>query len=198
MAYADFTPDFRVIEAQDATSFKINDESEWNGESGITTICIVRIFHYLADGTINQFDDYPLIVGADKTKFNEYLDIDGHIIELSDLTIGGAAPAERFVDGYYVIRIVYSDGTYAVGSEPYYDNVQAFLAKARCKARKMPALLTWPLTREMYELNRNIFLLRMFLDAAEDQADLGKEVQFRDTIELINLMFSAYSIDECF
>ena len=146
MAYADFTPSFTVQEAQDATAFKIFDASTWNGESGITTWCVLRLFFYAADGTITEYDDYELITGADTAKFDEYLDSDGHTVEITDLTIDGVAADDRFEDGYYVVRILYSDGTYASGSEPYYDNVQAFLAHARCKARKLPARLTWPLT----------------------------------------------------
>lgn len=198
MAYTNFTSDFRLMEAQDATAFRIWDMSTWNGESGITTECIVRVTHYDVDGNTTVYDDYPLIDGADTTKFDQYIDIDGHTVELSDLTINGAEPPERFIDGYYIIRIVYSDGSYAVGSEPYYDNIQAFLAKARCKARKMPNKLSWPMTREVYEINRDIFLLRMYLDSAEDSADLGKENEYRNTIELINNIFSYYAIDECF
>jgi len=198
MAYAAFTPEFRVQEAQDATAFRIWDSSTWTGESGITTFCVVRLFHYAVDGTITAYDDYELIAGAVTTKFDEYLDTDGHTVEITDLTIGGDAADERFEDGYYVVRIVYSDGTYAVGSEPYYDNVQAFLAKARCKARKLPVKLTWPLTDAMYNINRDIFMQNMFLGAAEDSADLGKETEYRNFMELINNVFDYYAISECF
>lgn len=198
MAYADFTPEFRVQEAQDATAFRLWDSSTWNGESGITTFCVVRLFFVAVDGTITAYDDYELISGADTTKFDEYISIDGHTVEITDLTIGGAAAEERFEDGYYIVRIVYSDGTYAVGSEPYYDNTQAFLAKARCKARKLPVKLTWPLTDGMYEINRDIFMQSMYLGAAEDSVDLGKENEYRNFMDLINNIFSYYAIDECF
>ena len=198
MAYANFVPETRLPEGQDATALRIWDLSTWNGESSKTSFCVVRIFYYEVDGTIIEYDDYELITGADKTKFNEYLDTDGHTIETSDLTISGVAAAERFVDGYYVIRVVYSDGTYVWNTEPYYDNVQAFLAKARCKARKLPTKLSWPMTDAVYLANRDIFLLRMYLDAAEDAADLGKENEFRNLINLIDNLYSTYSLDECF
>jgi len=198
MAYTNFTPDFRLMEAQDATAFRIWDESTWNGESGSTTFCVVRITHYDVDGVTTEYDDYELITGGVTTKFDEYLDIDGHIVEITDLTIDGVAADDRFIDGYYLIKIVYSEGSYDAGSEPYYDNIQAFLAKARCKARKLPNKLSWPITDAVYEINRDIFLLRMFLDAAEDSADLGKETEYRNTIDLINNIFSYYEIDECF
>ena len=198
MAYTDFTPDFRLMEAQDATAFRIWDMSIWNGESGLTTECIVKVVYYDVDGNTTVYDDYPLISGADTTKFDEYIDIDGHIVELADLTINGEEPDERFIDGYYIITITYNDGTYSAGSEPYYDNIQAFLAKARCKARKLPAKLSWPMTDAVYEINRDIFLLRMYLDAAEDSADLGKENEYRNFINLINNIYSYYAIDECF
>lgn len=198
MSYTSFTAETRVAEAQDATGFRIWDNSTWNGESAITTYCVIKILLYLVDGSIIEYDDYELITGADTTKFDEYLDIDGHTIETSDLTVDGVAADERFVDGYYVIRTVYSDGTYVSGSEPYYDNVQAFLAKARCKARKLPTKLSWPMTDAVYLINRDIFLLRMYLDAAEDAADLGKENQFRNLINIVDNIYSSYAIENCF
>jgi hypothetical protein len=156
------------------------------------------MFHYDVDEVITEYDDYPLIVGANTDKFDEFIDIDGHIVDIADMTIGGASAGDRWEDGYYVIRMLFSDGSYPVGSEPYYDNLQAFLAKARCKARKLPAKLSWPMTDAVYEINRDIFLLRMYLDSAEDSADLGKENEYRNFIELINNIFSYYAIDECF
>jgi len=198
MAYTSFTPETRLVEAQDATSFKIWDQSTWNGESALTSFCVVRVFFYAVDGTVTEYDDYELISGVDTTKYDEYLDIDGHEIEIDDLTISGASAEERFVDGYYVIRTVYSDGSYAVGSEPYYDNTQAFLAKNRCKARKLPVKLTWPLTDAVQEKNRDIQLQRMYLDAAEDAADLGKLNEYRNFIDLIDNIFAYYAIAECF
>ena len=202
MAYADFTPEFRLMEGQDATQFRIWDMGIWNGESGLTTFCVLRMFHYDVNGIITEYDDYPLITGGDTTRFDQFIDIDGHIVNITDLTIDGipvtTVIGDRWPDGYYVIRLLFSDGSYAVGSEPYYDNLQAFLAKARCKARKLPAKLSWPMTDAVYEMNRDIFLLKMYLDSAEDSADLGKENEYRNFIELINNIFSYYAIDECF
>ena len=198
MAYTSFTPEFRVTEAQDATAFKVWDKSTWTGESGLTTWCVLRLYHYAVDGTITQYDDYELIVGADTTRFDEYLSDDGHTVEITDLYIAGVAAGDRFEDGYYVVRILYSDGSYATGSEPYYDNVQAFLAKARCKARKLPVKLSWPLTDEVIRINFDIFLIRMYVDSAEDSADLGKQTEFRKIMDLVNNIFSYYSIEECF
>ena len=201
MAYTDFTPEFRVQEAQDAMSFRIWDESVWNGESDNTTEADVYLSYYDSDGNLIEYDVYPLIVGANKDKFNEYLDQDGHIIELTDLAIGGIDQAddERFADGYFIVKIVYNDGSYSVGSEPYYENHQAFLAKARCKARKLPInLLSWPLTDAMRIKNFNIYEQRMYLEAAEDSVDLGKRTEFNNFMSVINEIFDYYSIDECF
>lgn len=198
MAYTNFTPATRIQEAQDAMGFKIWDDSTWNGEEAITTDCYVSIFHVDDDENTIQYDDYPLINGADKTKFNEYLSIDGHIINTSDLTIDGAAAPERFEDGYYVIRVVYTDGTYSTGSEPYYDNVQAFLAKYRCMKRKMPAaVMTWPLGDEEFKIHQDIFLLGLYLEAAENAVDLSKKEQFREFIALIRAMFDYYNTENC-
>jgi len=197
MAYSDFSPETHVQEAQDGMGFKIWDESEWNGESDNTTICFVTVF-FINDSEVTiEYDPYELISGADKTKFEEYLDRDGHIINLVDLTIGGVAAPERFEEGYYVIRVTYDDGTYGSGNEPYYDNAQAFLAKNRCMKRKMAVLLVWPLTEAGYRLNRDIFLQGLYLEVAENAVDLGKKVQFRTIMALVKAVFNNYEIEEC-
>lgn len=198
MAYTDFTPETHVQEAQDAESFKVWDESIWNGESGLTTLCWVELFFINDDEETIQYDNYPLISGADTTKFDEYLDRDGHIIAIADITLDGAPIGDKFEDGYYVVRVVYSDGTYATGSEPLYDNSQAFLAKNRCMKRKMPSkLLSWPLTDEKYRINRDIFLQGLYLESAENAVDLGKKTQFREFMAAIKAMYNYYGIEEC-
>lgn len=197
MAYTDFTPETRLQEAQDATCFRIWDESVWNGESDNTTEAKVVIFFLDADGNETQYDNYNLITGADKTKFNEYLTRDGHIINIADLTIGGIAAGVRFTDGYYIIRTYYNDGSYSEAATPSYDNPQAFLAKSRCMSRKLPAKLSWPLTTEQYQINRDIFQQRAYLEAAENSADLGKMTQFQKFMEIINEIFSNYNIENC-
>jgi len=197
MAYTDFTPKTLLQEAQDGMGFKIWDDSVWNGESGITTVCFVTIFFVNDDEEIIEYDPYELIVGIDKTKFDEYLDRDGHIIDIADLTIDGAAADDRFEDGYYVIRVSYSEGSYVAGSEPCYDNNQAFLALNRCMKRKMSILLIWPLTDEIYRLNHDIFLQGLYLELAENSIDTGLIVQFRAIIVLIKAMYNNYEIEEC-
>lgn len=197
MAYTDFSPETHVQEAQDAMGFKIWDESIWNGESGITTECYVTVFFINDDEETIEYDSYHLIVGIDKTKYDEYLDRDGHIIDLTDLTIDGVAAPERFEDGYYVVRVTYSDGTYVAGTEPYYDNTQAFLAKNRCMKRKMGVKLSWPMTDEIYRINRDIFLQGLYLEIGENAVDLGKKIQFREIMALVKAMFNHYSMEEC-
>jgi len=198
MAYADFTPKTHVQEAQDGMGFKIWDESTWNGESGITTAADVYVFFINDEEVTIEYDVYPLINGG-STKYDEYLDRDGHIINIADLTIGAAAAPERFEDGYYVIRVVYNDGTYGVGAEPYYDNSQAFLAEWRCRKRKLPAqLLTWPMDDDIRRKNWDIYLVGLYLEAAEDAVDLGKKVEFRRFMALIKAIFDYYAITECF
>lgn len=198
MSYTSFSPETRVNEGQDATAFRIWDNSTWNGESAITTFCVVRLYHYDVDGVITEYDDYELISGAVTTKYDEYLDIDGHTIDIEDLTIAGASAGTRFADGYYIVQVVYSDGTYAVADMPYYDNTQAFLAQARCMARKLPAKLVWPMTDAVRESSRDIQMQRMYLDAAEDSADLNKEVEYRSIIDYVNAIFTQYSVSNCF
>ena len=197
MAYADFTPKTLLQEAQDGMGFRIWDDSVWNGESGITTICFVTVFFVNDDEEIIEYDPYELIVGIDKTKFDEYLDRDGHIINIADLTIDGAAADDRFEDGYYVIRVSYSEGSYVASNEPLYDNNQSFLALNRCMKRKMSILLIWPLTDAIYRLNRDIFLQGLYLELAENAVDTGLTVQFRAIMALIKAMYNNYEIEEC-
>lgn len=197
MAYTNFTPQTHIQESQDAKSFKIWDESEWNGESALTTVCYVEITFINDDGDEVIYDPYLLIDGVDTSKFAEYLDRDGHIIELVNLTIDSVAAPIRFEDGYYIIKAVFSDGSYSSGLEPYFDNHQVFLAKYRSMKRKIPAkVLVWPMTYEVYRANRDIFLLGLYLESAENQADLAKMVQFRKTMALIKAIFDYYEITE--
>lgn len=197
MAFTNFTPETIVQQAQDAKGLKIWDASTWTGESALCTVADVVIIHVDDNDVETVYDIYPLIDGVDKTKFNEYMSTDGHIIETSDLTIDSVAVSELFVDGYYIIRTIYNDGTYVAGEEPSYDNEQAFLAKARCMARTLPKVLNWPLTEEEYRKNRDIFMLNMYLQSAENDADLGRPVSFRKTMALINAIFAYYSIEQC-
>lgn len=196
MTYTLFTPTTRIQEGLDGTNFRIWDESIWTLESDNTTICKVIIYFTNDEGVVIEYDPYFLIVGADKTKFNEYLDIDGHTVNIADLTIDGEAAAETFEDGFYTIKTIYSDGSYAVGEEPYYNNDQAFLSKNRMMKRKMALTLAWPMTDALYRKNRDIFLQGLYLEAAENAADLGKLVQFRSIMATIKAMFNYYEIEE--
>lgn len=198
MAYTNFTPETHIQQSQDAKSFRIWDESVWNGQSGNTIKCDV-IVHFINDkNEIIVYDPYPLIVGAVRTKFDSYLSRDGHIVELADLTIDGDAPAERFEDGYYIIKTIFDDGTYGVGLEPYFNNNQAFLAKNRCMKRKMASRhITWPLTDNTYRKSRDIFLQGLYLECAENAVDLGKKDQFVSIMALVKAMFDHYEIESC-
>ncbi len=200
MALTNFIPKFKVQEGQDAKAFKIWDESTWaaNDPDADVDTATLRVTHYDTSGTLIAYDDYELIRsgGADKTRWTEYLSSDGYEVELVNLD-SEANSASRFIDGYYIVKIIYNDSTYGVGSEPYYDNHQGFLASHRCMMRKLPIkLLEWPDLD--YNKNQDIHRQRMFLDAAEDCVDLGKKVQFERYIRIINLLYSKYEISECF
>jgi len=195
MAFSDFTPGTRVVLAQDGKSFRIYDDSEWNGESGSATAVIIRIKHIDDDDVEIDYDDYPLIVPGDDSKYLEYLSTDGHVVNTSDLTIDGIAASEQFPDGYYEIKVVYTDGSYAEGGEPYFTNVQGFLAKYRCMKRTMPALLLeWPITDAVRRKNDDIYSLGLYLDAAEYAASLEEMVMFRRFVGLIQDILDHYAI----
>lgn len=197
MAYADFTPKTEVQEGQDGKQFKIIDDSEWNGESAITASCDVIVSFVDEDNVVTEYDAYPLIVGVDKTKYNEYLSSDGHIVNTSDLTIGGVAAPVRFTDGYYVVKTVYDDETYAPGAEPYYENNQAFLALNKALRRKMAArYIEWPFSDTEYRKSRDIFLQGLYLSGAEDAVDLGKMTEFKRIMEKINKILNYYEMEQ--
>jgi hypothetical protein len=190
-----------VQESLDATEIRMWDESTWNGKVETVTGACVVISYYDINGTLVSFDPYYLITGGDDAKFDEYCDLNnGTIIKLEDLTIAGEAPPDRFPDGYYIVTLYVTDGsygTYAAGGWLKYDNPQAFLAKSRFTTRKLPAIiLSWPMTDDVRIKNRDMFLLRMYLDAAEDVADYGKLTEFLAILVLINSIFSYYKLEE--
>lgn len=197
MAFTDLTPGTRVVLSQDGKSFKLYDDSEWNGESGSATAVIVQIKHIDDEDVEIEYDDYELILPGDDSKYLEYLSTDGHAVNIADLTIAGVATAEQFPDGYYEIKVVYNDGSYAEGSEPYFTNVQGFLAKYRCMKRTMPALLLeWPITDAVRRKNDDIYSLGLYLDAAEYAATLEEMVMFRKFVELIRKVIDHYAVPE--
>jgi len=140
------------------------------------------------------YDNYQLIVGATRTKFDEYLTSSGHVIDIADLTIGGIAAEEVFPDGYYEITVTYTPDD---ASTKTYKNTQAFLAKYRAMKRTMPAqILEWPLTEEDKASNYDIFMVGLYLEAAEYAADLARKVHFRKFIAVIRKIFDFYVVPE--
>lgn len=193
---ANLAPETKIEEAQDGMGFKIFDEGVWGtGDQAAVTSMLISIKHIDDDENEIDYDDLQVIVGGSRTKFNEFLASSGLLVETSELTIDSVAAAEIFPDGYYEITVKYNDGTYAAGQEPYFKNTQAFLATFRAMRRTMPsALLTWPITVEVREKNYDIYTLGLYLDNAEDAADLGKKVQFRTFIALIRQILDFYTI----
>lgn len=199
MAFTAITLETVIQEDQDALSFRIWDRSTFDSQEGDVSAAKLVIKYYDANDLLVVFDDYPLIVGGVKTKFNQYLGHDGHTVNLSDLRIGGLSPGlERFPDGYYIIDLIINDGSYVAPNEPHYTNNQGFQAMARCKIRKLPVKLKWPLDGDSRILSNKIQLIRMYADAAEESIDLGKYVEFKEFMVMINVVFSEYSLDECF
>ncbi len=193
MAFSNFLPAIRTQQAQNARSFKIWDESIWVGQQVRCTSAIVQVSYYDQYGILRNSLRYPLIIGANRIRFNEYLGRDGHEINVNNLY----PLLVRFPDGYYIIRITFNDGTYVAPNEPFFDDHQAFLAKIRCMSRKMPlVVLPWP------DMNREKILdthkVTLLLSAAEDAADLGKRMLFDRLIRTLNRIFDRYSITECF
>ena len=193
MAFTNFVPKFHSQEGQNAETFKIWDESTWSGEESLCTEANLYLSYYNTIGEQIEGAMYPLISGGDRTKLDEYISNDGHVINISDIF----PLQERFVDGYYVIVIIFDDGTYAVIDKPRYTEHQAFLAKLRCMSRKMPMqVVDWPDYDRKKLLDSHV--LTLLLDNAEDAADLGKRILFEKIVRTLNKMFDQYQITECF
>lgn len=191
-----------IQESQDAQQIKMWDESTWGGLSGSVSGACVVISYKNVDGVIITFDPYQLIVGADKTKFNQYLDKqNGHVIELTDLLINGLAHGMAVLpDGYYTIALSVTDGSYGLFADGGWlklNNIQAFLAKYRFMKRTMPALLLeWPITQTNREANYDVFAVGLYLEAAEFAADLGRQTQFDKFMTVLRTIFDYYQIPE--
>lgn len=190
-----FVPETKIEEAQDGMGFKIIDDSVWGaGDQALTTLATLSIRHINDDEVNIDYDDVELIIGANRDAFNEYLTSSGHLIEIANLTIDGAAAGETFPDGYYEITLTYTPDD---ANTKYYTNSQAFLAKYRAMKRTMPALFfEWPITDEIREINYDVYTLGLYLDAAEDAADLDKKTQFRKFIALIRQIVDHYGVSE--
>ena len=199
MAFTPITLETVIQEDQDALSFRIWDKSIFAGQEATVSAAKLVIKYYNYDDLLITFDDYPLIVGGVKTKWNEFMGHDGHTVNLSDLRVGGVSPGLlRFPDGYYLIDLIINDGSYVAPNEPHYLNNQGFLAMTRCKTRKLPVKLKWPLDGDSRILSNKIQMIRMYADAAEEAIDLGKYVEFKEFMVMINVVFDEYSVNECF
>jgi hypothetical protein len=191
-----------VQESQDAQQIRMWDESNWNGLVASVTDALIVISYYDVDGVLHTFDPYDLIIGADKTKFNQYLDKQaGHTIELSNLLINALPNGlDRLPDGYYIVTLHVTDGSYGAysgGGWPKYNNPQAFLAKYRFMKRNMPAaILEWPITQANREANYDVFAVGLYLEAAEYAADLGLQSKFQKFMTVLQTIFDYYIIPE--
>jgi len=52
------------------------------------------------------------------------------------------------------------------------------------------------MTEAVYQKNRDIFLLRMYLAQCEDSADYGKHVEFMKYLSLIRNVLDTYPMQE--
>lgn len=197
MAFTNFTPGARVVLSDDGRSFRIYDDSIWNGKSGNVTAAAIHVKHIDDNENEIDYDPYPLIRYNDDSPFQQYLSSDGCLVNMSDMRINGNVVSERFPDGYYEVKITFTDGSYQTGKEPYFTAVLAFLAKYRCMKRSMPALLLdWPITDEIRRKNEDIYSLSLYLDAAEYAASLEQMTKFRRFIAVIRNIFDHYDIPQ--
>lgn len=196
-----FSPNLRSAESADATKLTIYDASTWGGgDLAAVTGCILSISYYDSEGVLQTYDDYDLIPGGDFTKFNEFISATGHIINLTDLFVSGVAQTGKFNDGYYILTMSFTDGTYGAysgGLWPHIHHSDGFIAKYTFMAKKLPgSILSWPMTDEERIANTDIFLLRMYLDAAIDSAQSNKYDEFKLFLLIISNMLEYYEIEE--
>lgn len=190
---ANLVPDTKIEEAQDGMGFKIFDQSTYGtGDLVKITSSLISIKYINDDEEEIEYDDIDL--GAyNSADYLEFQSQAGHLIETSDLHIDGVDAPEIFEDGYYEITLHLNDGSYSAGDAPYYKNTQAFLATFRAMRRTMPPeLFAWPITPEIREKNYDVYTLGLYLDNAEDAADLGKKTQFRTIIAAIRGLLDYY------
>jgi len=195
MAFTALTPLTELVESQDAKSFRLFDKSTWTGERGNVTSATLSIVFIDDDENVITYDDVDLKGYGDGEGFDDLISDDGLLVDIANLTIEGVAAGDIFPDGYYEVTVKYNDGSYADEDQPYYTNTTPFLAKYRCMKRTMPAkLLDWPITPVVRQNNYDIYTLGLYLDAAEDAAQLAKKVQFRKFIALIRGLVDYYAI----
>lgn len=175
-----------IEESADATSFMIVDKTTGWGDTIIlanVTSAVLSIVYASVTYT------YQLIIGADKTRWDEFLTDDGHEVKLANIPdFAGTV----FTDGKYYITLTVGDGAV----ELTYENKQGFLAQNRCRVRRLPLKIGYPDLD--YELNRLIFALVAWLLAAETSVELGHEDEFDEMIERCNTVFDQYGTAECF
>lgn len=175
-----------IEESADATSFMIVDKTTgWGDDIVLASVTTAELTIVYAGVTYT----YELIVGADKTRWNEFLADDGHEVELANIP---DFPGVVFTDGKYYITLSADDTSVFLT----YENKQGFIAQNRCRARRLPLQIGYPDLD--YELNRLIFALRAWLDAAETAVELGHETEFDEMIERCNTVFNLYGVAECF
>jgi hypothetical protein len=196
---SNLVPETKIEEAQDGMGFKIFDQSVY-GTGDLAKITSSKISIKYIDGDNDEtVYDYIDMGAYNSAHYLEFQSQAGHLIETSDLHIDGVAAPEVFIDGYYEITLKLNDGTYTPANAPYYLNSQAFLAKYRAMRRIMPAdLLAWPITPEIREKNYDVYTLGLYLDNAEDAADLGKKTQFRTFIALMDEILDYYEVPIAF
>jgi hypothetical protein len=195
--FENLIPEFITQEDQDALSFKITDKSTWgSGDQDAVTAADLHLSYYNNDKQLVTFDSYPLVIDNDRDRFLEYLGNAGHRVFLSSFKISGVPVSlTRFQDGYYILRLVFNNGDYALGTEPNFIDNQGFLAFARAKTRRTPLLLSWPMSDEVRRKSTDIQMLRMYLDAAEEAVDLGKYNEFLSIMAILNSVFDYYKIN---
>ena len=194
MAYTSLNLKTSIVEADDALNFKIWDDSTgWVGEEYTTWGAKLTLIH-----SIYGTKTFDIIVGIDRTRFDDYLSNDGLEISLSDLGIDDGF----FVDGYYQVKLELTNDDWVTKAE--YINNQAFLAHSRCMARKLASKLSRvdfldDVSKVKYFIeNFEAYTLFMLFFGAEDQVSTGKVAEFEATTDLMNAIFTKYEISECF
>jgi len=183
-----------VVEADDAESFKLYDQSTWAGFDW-TKVSLVNLY-VLYDGntySIKLYDtgDATNEIGLDGTYANLFgVSPNSYYAVTPDVLLDGITPLndDYFPDAYYEITL---EVTY--NAVPLTDTTtQGFLSESYLIASQLPLQIN--LNDFNYEENRLQFLCIALMNSAKWAGELGRENQFTTITDKLNDFLDAREI----
>jgi hypothetical protein len=180
-----------VVEADDAKSFQIYDQTIWSPAFDYTkaTSVILSVLYngetYTHDITtaLGMTGSFINLCGPAGASYYTVLPTDL-------LYLGTALGTTHFPDGYYEITI-----SLTYNASPYTDtSYQGFLSESYLMASSLP--LDIDITNFDYEENRLQFLCITLFQSAKYAAELGRAIEFGTIVTKLNSFLSARSIND--